>query len=573
MENQLRTQAPNIVKAGSQSCPRRQVLQDLRQCGIHALVLPDTNHDPAISSQPPTRLTIPLYVRCQLGMPPSSVVRGPGGVLRTAMPEAAIDEHGDLPRREQNICPPTGHARQRSVHTVAVAKGVQRSPQRDLCCRVPRPLPCHPSRCRSVSRRRRLAATDNGSSGLHRFIIPRVEAGAPTPDLLIRHILSTYGDGSAIVTSDAAAPVTILDLFSGAGGLSEGFRQASSRFKVVQAVEYDPSAAATYAANHGDVVFAGPIEEWLRTAETPTVDLVVGGPPCQGFSTLGKQDAQDERNALWEYYAQTLERAQPKYFLLENVAVFLKSSQFQEFRQRTLAGSLRNYKFDAAVLNAADYGAHQSRKRAILLGWRIDVQPPSWPVKTHGPDTWRTVREAFLRVPHAVREIDLPIYETLRGEQSHSGPFTSRQLHVTRQYEPISVARFEHIPEGGNRFDLPDVLKAPCWVRHTSGSGDVMGRLRWDEPSVTIRTEFFKPEKGRYLHPTEHRAITHFEAARLQGFPDDYLWIGNKTSIARQIGNAVPIPLGAALAGTLLAALDGVDAVGQPMEPELPGVA
>ena len=82
---------------------------------------------------------------------------------------------------------------------------------------------------------------------------------------------------------------------------------------------------------------------------------------------------------------------------------------------------------------------------------------------------------------------------------------------------------------------------------HTSGSGDVMGRMVWEKPSVTIRTEFFKPEKGRYLHPTEHRAITHFEAARLQGFPDDYLWVGSKVDIARQIGNAVPLPLGRAL--------------------------
>jgi DNA (cytosine-5)-methyltransferase 1 len=79
-----------------------------------------------------------------------------------------------------------------------------------------------------------------------------------------------------------------------------------------------------------------------------------------------------------------------------------------------------------------------------------------------------------------------------------------------------------------------------------------MGRLRWDEPSVTIRTEFFKPEKGRYLHPTEHRAITHQEAARIQGFRDDYKWVGSKLSIARQIGNAVPIPLAKAIAARLI---------------------
>lgn len=374
------------------------------------------------------------------------------------------------------------------------------------------------------------------------------------------------------MTSTDETPVTVLDLFAGAGGLSEGFRQASSRFRVVRAVENDPSAAATYAANHGDVVYAGPIQDWLKAEGTPSVDLVVGGPPCQGFSTLGKQDAQDERNALWEYYAHTLELAQPKYFLLENVAVFLKSPEYEQFRQRTEAGALKDYTFVADVLNAANYGAPQARKRAILLGWRRDVARPAWPKQSHQQSTWRTVRDALSYVPRAVREIELPDRETWRGGKAYPGPFKSRQLHVTRHYEPISVARFRHIPEGGNRFDLPDVLKAPCWVNHTSGSGDVMGRLRWDEPSVTIRTEFFKPEKGRYLHPVEDRAITHFEAARLQGFPDDYLWIGSKTSIARQIGNAVPIPLGSALAKAILNAFDGACDAAASESPALPGV-
>lgn len=378
----------------------------------------------------------------------------------------------------------------------------------------------------------------------------------------MRRIVSTYGNGAPPVTPADSSSVTVLDLFAGAGGLSEGFRQASSRFEVVRAVEYDQSAAASYGANHGHVVYAGPIEDWLRNEPTPSVDLVVGGPPCQGFSTLGKQDGQDERNALWEYYAQTLERAQPKYFLLENVAVFLKSPQFEQFRQRVVSGSLTNYTFVAGVLNAADYGACQARKRAILLGWRNDVAPLRWPEKTHDAASWRTVKDALTRVPRSVRDTELPSVVIQCGAKAYPGPFRSTQLHLTRRYEPISVARFEHIPEGGNRFDLPDVLKAPCWVNHTSGSGDVMGRLRWDEPSVTIRTEFFKPEKGRYLHPTEDRAITHFEASRLQGFPDDYLWVGSKTAIARQIGNAVPIPLGKALAGSVLAAIDGRDVEG-----------
>ena len=125
-------------------------------------------------------------------------------------------------------------------------------------------------------------------------------------------------------------------------------------------------------------------------------------------------------------------------------------------------------------------------------------------------------------------------------------------LHVTRRPTAMSEARYRAIPARGNRFNLPWELQTPGWRKHTSGSADVMGRLHWDKPSVTIRTEFFKPEKGRYLHPKEHRAITHYEAALIQGFPESFVWCGSKIAIAQQIGNAVPVPLGRAVAALLL---------------------
>ena len=119
----------------------------------------------------------------------------------------------------------------------------------------------------------------------------------------------------------------------------------------------------------------------------------------------------------------------------------------------------------------------------------------------------------------------------------------------------MSLQRYKAVPPGGNRFDLqrnaPE-LTPPCWIRKTSGGTDLFGRLWWDRPSVTIRTEFFKPEKGRYLHPEAHRPITHREAARLMGFPDDFIFFGTTTEIARQIGNAVPPPLAGALARMVL---------------------
>lgn len=357
-------------------------------------------------------------------------------------------------------------------------------------------------------------------------------------------------------SSRPSSPVKIrvLDLFSGAGGLSEGFAQASNRFQTVRAVESDVTAAASYAANHGEeAIFPGRIEDWLKSEEVPESDLVIGGPPCQGFSALGKQDVLDERNQLWLRYADTIRRAKAKYFILENVPAFVGSEQFKRFkRQCQPSNRLGDYTFQAKVLNAADFGAPQLRKRVILVGHHRDLAFPGFPVATHWRATWRHVKDVLTGLPESVITTDLPDRRTEYWGSQFLGVFSTTDLHITRHYETRSRERFAHIPPGGNRFDIPDHLLPPCWLKHKTGSGDVMGRLRWDEPSVTIRTEFFKPEKGRYLHPTEARALTHHEAARIQGFPDDYKWVGSKTSIARQIGNAVPIPLGKAIARALL---------------------
>lgn len=350
--------------------------------------------------------------------------------------------------------------------------------------------------------------------------------------------------------------ISVLDLFAGAGGLTAGFHTASDRYRVERAVELDTAAAATFAATFGeDKVYRGGIEDWLRDEDVPHVDVIIGGPPCQGFSMLGKRDSEDKRNYLWQEYAATILRAQPKYFIVENVAVFAKSQQFEDFTSSTQPdGILRDYTFEWNILNAADYGAFQARKRAILIGRHRDLPAVGMPEPTH-VGKHRTVRQAFAHIVPEVTETKLDgRVKTFFGLEL-PGVFRPFELHVGRDYSQLSQDRFEAIPIGGNRFDLPDGLLAPCWRGHASGSGDVMGRLHLDKPSVTIRTEFFKPEKGRYLHPTENRAITHYEAAVLQGFPDTHRFVGSKTAIARQIGNAVPIPLARAIAGHLVAQL------------------
>ncbi|WP_062378843.1 DNA cytosine methyltransferase [Demequina pelophila] len=358
--------------------------------------------------------------------------------------------------------------------------------------------------------------------------------------------------------------IRVLDLFAGAGGLTAGLHSATAGFSTVAAVEMDIAAAATFDATFGEgIVEARPIEEWLVDGNVPTsVDVVVGGPPCQGFSTLGKRDVEDVRNSLWRRYAETILRTGPKYFVIENVEAFQRSIEFQKLTDETSTGVLRDYDFVHGVLNAADYGAPQARRRAIVIGRHRDLPNPGLPLPTHareemlGLDRHKTVGEAFAGIPVE------PDMDAVFGSRFHDfggkrfdGAFSPRELHWSRDYRQLSLDRFRAIPAGGNRFDLPWELQAPCWRKHQSGSADVMGRLRRDRPSVTIRTEFFKPEKGRYIHPTADRAITHYEAAVLQGFPSTHRFVGSRTAIARQIGNAVPIALGAAIGRHLAAAL------------------
>lgn len=352
----------------------------------------------------------------------------------------------------------------------------------------------------------------------------------------------------------SSAELTVLDLFSGAGGFTAGFH-AAGFYRTVRSVELDEIAAATFGANFGaDTVYVGPVSSWLRDDTVPQVDVIIGGPPCQGFSTLGNRDAEDVRNELWREYAQTVTLAKPKYFVIENVGAFMRSPQYRAVIEATgPLGALNEYGLEAAVLNAADYGAAQARKRTIVIGHHRDLDAPGLPEPTH-VDRHRTLRQVIGRVSASVSETDLPDRWTPWGETHLPGKFTTKQLHVTRFYDATSLARIASIPAGGNRTHIPRDLLPPCWKKHQSGSFDVMGRLRWDRPSVTIRTEFWKPEKGRYLHPTENRAITHFEAARIQGFPDNFKWVGSKTAIGRQIGNAVPLPLGKAIAAHLAAA-------------------
>lgn len=346
----------------------------------------------------------------------------------------------------------------------------------------------------------------------------------------------------------------LIDLFSGAGGMTLGFVSPDfcGGFESVLALDVDAAATATHRLNFGGHAVCADIEEWLKTADVPAGDVVVGGPPCQGFSLLNKRREGDARRQLWQPYMDVVERSGARAFVIENVAELLSSPEFQAIAARADA---MGFDVRARVLVAADYGAPQTRRRALIVGWKrgAGTEPVFPPLPTHAaPDAasnlprWKTVRDALADLPPPagveIRDAAPPL-----------------DLHFGRNPTEKSMRRYRAVPPGGNRFDLqrnaPD-LTPDCWIRKTTGGTDLFGRLWWDRPSVTIRTEFFKPEKGRYLHPEQHRPITHREAARLMGFPDSFRFVGSKTEIARQIGNAVPPPFAAAVAATVREILD-----------------
>jgi DNA (cytosine-5)-methyltransferase 1 len=357
----------------------------------------------------------------------------------------------------------------------------------------------------------------------------------------------------------------MIDLFCGAGGLTSGFTHFFNHvFDPVWANDFNPDAARTYEANFGCRCTSGDILEIVehRISQIPRADIVIGGPPCQGFSLLNRQRKDDSRKQLWRPFLQVVERARARVFVMENVPQLLGSPEHSAIVD--FAESL-GFKLAWAKLCAADYGVPQTRRRAFIVGCNFtDPREFFPPKKTHrkpdGIDSgltfaeeadqyikragqWRTVRDAIGDLPE-------PVGTEIRKERA------PLDLHFGRTPTRLSLQRYMTVSEEGmNRFDLQKLapeLTPRCWIRKTKGGTDLFGRLWWDRPAFTIRTEFFKPEKGRYLHPSQHRPITHREAARLQSFPDSFKFIGTKTEIAKQIGNAVPPMLAARIADCVL---------------------
>lgn len=312
----------------------------------------------------------------------------------------------------------------------------------------------------------------------------------------------------------------VVDLFCGAGLFSYAF--AREGFELVFAVEHDTAAAKTYALNLGNHVVVGDVRG--LTPDT-ACEVLIAGPPCQGFSTLGKRDPSDPRNNLSLEVARWADVLCPSVVVVENVEAFLTTKAWKK-----LAGRLRRsgYIVSSMVLNSADYGVAQYRRRSFTFGVRSGtvVEPPRHSLPT-------TVREAWTGLS--------PSPDGVNG-------------HVAPRPSELALKRMSLIPPGGDKRDIlanaPD-LAPPSWSLIRNEAVDVWGRMEWDRPANTLRTCFQNPSKGRYIHPEQDRVISLREAARLQSIPDEFKFEGKPTQIARQIGNGVPVGLGRAIAGTV----------------------
>ena len=353
---------------------------------------------------------------------------------------------------------------------------------------------------------------------------------------------------------------TAIDLFCGAGGLSLGLERCN--INVALGVEINPIATQTYTNNLDGIVLNEDIceitgEEILNHLDLQqgNLFLLAGCPPCQTFSSLQKDDvSNDTRNNLIFEYTRLIREIQPLFILMENVPG-LPNGRGKRFFQQATTELRQLYHIEYAVLNCADYGVPQTRKRLVLHGIRNDVYDlflrnnpnfvVSLPNKTHTNNIetnphlqpWQTVNQALQTNP-------LP--PVAAGQVAPIG----YPNHETNGLTEINIQRIQHIrTHGGSRDCLPPHLQLSCHQRDNVGYSGVYGIIDGTKPAPTMTGGCICYSKGRFGHPTQDRAITVREAARFQSFPDNFIFAGNKGQTALQVGNAVP-PLLAQASGT-----------------------
>lgn len=320
-----------------------------------------------------------------------------------------------------------------------------------------------------------------------------------------------------------------VSLFAGGGGLTLGFQQAG--FGTALASDVVQSSAATFEHNfplvpflHSDIRRV--TREELVAAVGGPVDMVVGGPPCQGFSTIGDQNPADPRNGLFWCFARMVEWLRPSCFLMENVNYLRTQYNGRYEREIVRAFQELGYNVHVSTLNAADYGVPQVRKRVFFFGSRVSADF-AWPAPTHGP----AAGVGYAAVGDAISNLG------------------NAQNHTLLNHGPTVVARYKLIPEGGR---MPPPSELPEAIRRKN-FGNTYKRLHRDRPSLTL-----VPGNNAFpVHPTEHRSLSPREGARLQTFPDSYIFAGNRAEQCRLVGNAVPVLLAQRIGEAALAHMRG----------------
>lgn len=342
----------------------------------------------------------------------------------------------------------------------------------------------------------------------------------------------------SVSTSEDEA--TLVDLFSGAGGLSVGFHQAG--FRVIGGVDVEDVYTTTYARNHPDgtaltrdiTELSG--SELLEELGVASVDGLVGGPPCQGFSIAGRRNPEDERNNLVFHFVRLVNELRPEFFLMENVRGFnsMTTEEGQRFSDLTKERVDSDYSLTSAVLNAVEYGAPQKRLRFFLAGSRTE-NGVKLPEATHGlgtglfTDTALTVEDALSDLPEPTSE---------EPQDYEKPPQTPYQERIREGSDKL----YNHTPTNHRQSTIEKMSKQERGTSLYDSYQDAWYRLIPEEPSPTVKENHNAP----FVHPTKDRVTTPRECARLQNFPDSFVFEGPKSKQLVQIGNAVPPAFGRA---------------------------
>jgi DNA (cytosine-5)-methyltransferase 1 len=355
--------------------------------------------------------------------------------------------------------------------------------------------------------------------------------------------------------------IKLIDLFSGVGGLSYGFSK-DEHFEIVAANEILPDMAKAYELNHPTVkMYCKDIIDFgVKDFQTDfnmneqDIDLIVGGPPCQAYSTVGKRSKGDSRGSLYHEYYRILKELKPKVFLFENVKGLLSMQKGELLESIVSLFESLGYDVSWKVLDAVNFGAPQKRERVILVGTRLN-NPYHFPEPTHCEDSvgfFDSNLKPCLTLSDAIS--DLPLIKSNEESYEYASEPKNEFQFLMRKNAPVKLADhnspnnnqklvkiMELLPEGGSPKDLPEHL------RPKSGFGNTYCKLWWDRPCTTITRNLSTPSSSRCIHPRSPRPLTTREGARIQCFPDHYQFFGSRTSRNLQIGNAVPTFLSIAL--------------------------